>query len=97
MLLYGLNTYLCFHFIGTGISKDAAENMVEKGGVYGVGIDGRYLNRVQNVNFDSHQTLLKNNTFGLENLKLEKDVLPGNYKNLLTCRISHLRESYISF
>ena len=93
MLLYGLHTYLCFHFIGTGISKDAAEYMVEKGGVYGVGVEGPSLDPGQNVNFDAHWTLLKNNTFGLENLKLGKDVLPGNYTDLLTSRISHPTQS----
>ena len=83
---------MCFHFIGTGISKDAAEYLVGKE-VYGVGVDGPSLDPGHNRNFDAHWTLFKNNIFGLQNLKLEKDVLPGNYTNLLTFRTSHLTQS----
>ncbi len=84
---------MCFHFIGTGIFKDAVDTWLKKGEVYGVGVDGPSLDPGQNVNFEAHRTLLKNNTFGLEILKLEKDVLPGNYTNFLTFRISHLTQS----
>ena len=83
---------MCFHFVGTGISIDAAEYLVKKG-IYGVGVDGPSLDPGNNTNFDAHRTLFKNNTFGIENLNLEEGKLPGNYANLLTFRISHLTQS----
>jgi len=74
---------LCFHSIGTGIAKDAAQYIVGKRQVYGVGVDGPSLDPGQNVRYDSHRTLFEAQIFGIENLNLEKDVLPGNYTNLL--------------
>lgn len=59
-----------------GISKDAAEYIVKKE-VYGVGVDGPSLDPGKNQNYDAHRTLFKNNTFGLENLRLEKGKLPA--------------------
>jgi kynurenine formamidase len=79
--------------VGAGISKEAAKYIAENREVYGVGVDGPSLDPGQNTNFDAHRALLKNNAFGLENLKLEKDILPGNYTNLLTFTISHLTQS----
>jgi kynurenine formamidase len=84
-----------FHFIGSGNSKDAAENITEKE-VYGVGFDGPSADPGQNLNFDAHRRLLRNNILGIENLKLEKGELPGNYTNFLTFRFSHLTPSSIS-
>jgi kynurenine formamidase len=84
---------LYFHFIGTGIAKDAAEYIAEKRQVYGVGVDTPSLDPGQNVVFDAHRTLFEAQMFGIENLKLVKDVLPGNYTNLLNFRFSHMTPS----
>jgi kynurenine formamidase len=79
---------LCFHFIGTGISKNASEYIAERRQVYGVGVDGPSLDPGQNVLYEAHRTLFEAKIFGIENLNLEKGVLPGNYTNLLTFRVS---------
>ena len=89
MLLWALHTYLCFHSIGTGIAKKAAE-YIKKRQVYGVGVDGPSLDPGQNVMYDAHRTLFEARIFEIENLNLEKDVLPGNYPNLLAFRFSHM-------
>jgi len=93
MPVWGLHTYLCFHSICTGIAKDAAEYIAGKRQVYGVGVDGPSLDPGQNPIFVAHRTLFEARIFGIENLNLEKDVLPGNYKNLSTFRFSHLTPS----
>jgi len=89
----GPNTYLCLHSICTGIAKDAAEYIVKKRQVYGVGVDGPSLDPGQNLMYDTHRTLFEAQIFGIENLNLQKDVLPGNYTILLTFRFSHLTAS----
>jgi len=84
---------LCFHSIGTGIAKDAAEYIVEKKEVYGVGVDSPSLDPGQNLIYEAHRTLFEAQIFGIENLNLKKNVLPGNYTNPLTFRVSHMTPS----
>jgi kynurenine formamidase len=60
----------------TGLSKEAAEYVRAKD-VYGVGIDTPSIDPGKNVLFEAHQTLCGAQIYGIENLKLEKDVLPG--------------------
>jgi hypothetical protein len=47
--------------------------------VYGVGVDVPSVDPGKNVIFEAHQTLSGAQIFGIENLKLEKDVLPGKW------------------
>jgi kynurenine formamidase len=84
---------LCFHSIGTGIAKDAAEYIAEKRQVYGVGVDCPSLDPGQNGIYEAHRALFKAQVFGIENLNLKKNVLPGNYTNSLRFRISHMTPS----
>jgi kynurenine formamidase len=70
--------HLCFYFVDTGISNKAAQCIRAKG-VYGVGIDTASLDPGKNVIFETHQTLLEAQIFGIENMNLEKDVLPGKW------------------
>jgi len=70
---------LCIHFADTGLSNEAAQ-YVRKRDVYGVGIDTPSLDPGKSVIFESHQTLLEAQIFGVENLNLEKDVLPGKLR-----------------
>jgi kynurenine formamidase len=69
---------VCFYFIDTGISNRAAQ-YIRKTGVYGVGVDTASIDPGKNVIFEAHQTLLGAQIFGIENLKLEKDILPGKW------------------
>lgn len=84
---------MCFDSVCTGISKGAAEYIAGKRQVYGVGVDGPSLDSGQNVIYEAHRKLFEAQLFGIENLNLQKDVLPGNYINLLTFRFSHLTPS----
>jgi kynurenine formamidase len=84
---------LYFHSIGTGIAKDAAEYIVEKRQVYGVGVDSPSLDPGQNLVYEAHRTLFEGKIFGIENLNLAKDVLPGNYTNLLTFSFRNITPS----
>jgi kynurenine formamidase len=84
---------MCFHFIGTGISKDAAEYIVKTRDVYGVGLDTPSLDPGKKIIFEAHRTLFEARIFGIENLHLEKGVLPGNYTKLLTFIVLHLTPS----
>jgi kynurenine formamidase len=62
----------------TGLSKDAAEYIVEAGNVFGVGVDTPSLDPGKVVTFEAHQTLSEAQIFGIENLNLGNDTLPGN-------------------
>ena len=87
MLLWALHTYLCVRSTGTDIATNAAEYIVEKRQVFGVGVDWPSLDPGQNVMFDAHRTLFEAQIFGTENINLEKDVLQGNYKKSLSVYI----------
>jgi kynurenine formamidase len=69
---------LCIYFVETGISNRAAQYLRKKG-VYGVGVDTASIDPGKNVIFETHQTLLGAQIFGIENLKLVKDILPGKW------------------
>lgn len=73
-----------------GLSKKAAEYVRAKG-VYGVGIDTPSIDPGKNVFFEAHQTLLGAQIYGIENLKLEKDVLParGFMLHIMPSKITH--------
>jgi kynurenine formamidase len=82
-------TYLCSCFIDLGLSNDAAKYIVELGNVFGVGLDTASLDPGKCMTFNAHQTLLGAQIFGIENLKLEKDALPGKKLAVITSSLSH--------
>ena len=45
-----------------------------------MGLDTPSIDPGKNVIFEAHQTLLGAQIYGIENLKLEKDVLPGKWQ-----------------
>jgi kynurenine formamidase len=65
-------------FIDSGLSNETAQYILKRD-VYGVGVDTPSLDPGNNVIFEAHQSLLGAQIFGIENLKLEKDVLPGKW------------------
>jgi hypothetical protein len=67
------------HFIDTGLSNKSAQYLRTRD-VYGVGVDTPSIDPGKNVIFEAHHTLLGAQIFGIENLKLEKDVLPGKWQ-----------------
>ena len=69
---------MCIHFIDTGLSNEAAR-YIRTRDVYGVGVDTPSTDPGKNEIFEAHQTLSGAQIFGIENLKLEKDVLPGKW------------------
>jgi kynurenine formamidase len=69
---------MCCHFVDTGISNEVAQYIRTKD-VYGVGVDTPSIDPGKSVIFEAHQTMLGAQIFGIENLKLEKDVLPGKW------------------
>ena len=70
---------MCFYFFDTGLSNEAAQYIRTKD-VYGVGLDTPSIDPGKNVIFEAHRTLLEAQIFGIENLKLEKDILPGKWQ-----------------
>lgn len=74
---------VAFSFIYTGLSKGAAQYIVETGNVFGVGLDTPSLDPGKIVAFEAHQVLLGAQIFGIENLNLTKDALPGNSRTVI--------------
>ena len=60
-------------------------------GIYGVGLDTPSLDPGKNEQFIAHQTLLGASLFGIENLNLSTDKIPGKLK------CSRFRLDYIIF
>lgn len=87
--MYTVSDFRC-SFIYAGLSKDAAKYIVEAGNVFGVGLDTPSLDPGKIVSFEAHQTLLGAQIFGIENLNLENDALPGNLCTLIESENSTL-------
>jgi len=73
-----------------GLSNEAAQYIRTKD-VYGVGLDTPSIDPGKNVIFEAHQTLSGAQIFGIENMKLEKDVLPatGFRLHIMPSKITH--------
>jgi len=78
-LLWQYTNIFCIHFVDTGLSKEAAQYVCTRD-VYGVGLDTPSIDPGKNVIFEAHRTLSGAQIFGIENLKLEKDVLSGKWR-----------------
>lgn len=59
-----------------GLSKDAAQWIVDSGKVYGVGVDGPSVDPGQSTTYSVHGVLSKANLYNLENVALNGTTLP---------------------
>lgn len=59
-----------------GLSKDAAQWIVNSGKVYGVGVDGPSVDPGVTKSYDAHRILAKASLYNLENVALNGTVLP---------------------
>jgi len=59
-----------------GLSRDAAQWIVDSGKVYGVGVDGPSVDPGRSTTFEAHGVLSKANLYNLENVALNGTTLP---------------------
>jgi len=76
MLLVGrcVKKYCILRF--PGLSKDAAQWIVDSGKVYGVGVDSPSVDPGSCMTYDAHGVLSKANLYNLENVALNGTILP---------------------
>ncbi|XP_025413965.1 uncharacterized protein LOC112686063 isoform X2 [Sipha flava] len=60
-----------------GLSKDAAQWIVDSGKVYGLGVDGPSVDPGNSKSYDVHRILSKANIYNLENVALNGTILPS--------------------
>jgi len=68
-------TYFIF-FSFPGLSKDAAQWIVDSKKIFGIGVDGPSVDPGSTTTFDAHKILSKANLYNLENVALNGTTLP---------------------
>lgn len=68
--------YLLWFLSFPGLSKDAAQWIVDSKKVYGLGVDGPSVDPGISTSFDVHRILSKANIYNLENVALNGTTLP---------------------